>query len=396
MRDYKASYKILKSSLEEKGISVSKVEKKLKAFKIETPSWGYSDSGTRFATFKQKGAAKSVREKIQDAAEVHKITGICPSIALHIPWDMTDNWNALLEYSLSLGIKPGAINPNLFQDPDYKLGSLCHPDRKVRKKAINHILECIDIAKTLKSKDISLWLGDGTNYPGQDDIRERKHRLEDSLKEIYLNLPDDMRILIEYKFFEPAFYNTDIPDWGTAYNLCLKLGNRAMVLVDLGHHALGTNIEQIVAYLLDEGKLGGFHFNNKKYADDDLTVGSLNPYEFFLIFNELVSAEEDGIKADIAYMIDQCHNLKPKIEEMIQSVENIQKTYAKALIVDRKSLKKFQQDEDIIRAEKIITEAFETDITPLLFKVREEMEVPLYPLNFFRGSGYLEKIQKQR
>jgi L-rhamnose isomerase/sugar isomerase len=396
MRDYKASYKILKSSLEEKGISVSKVEKKLKAFKIETPSWGYSDSGTRFATFKQKGAAKSVREKIQDAAEVHKITGICPSIALHIPWDMTDNWNALLEYSLSLGIKPGAINPNLFQDPDYKLGSLCHPDRKVRKKAINHILECIDIAKTLKSKDISLWLGDGTNYPGQDDIRERKHRLEDSIKEIYLNLPDDMRILIEYKFFEPAFYNTDIPDWGTAYNLCLKLGNRAMVLVDLGHHALGTNIEQIVAYLLDEGKLGGFHFNNKKYADDDLTVGSLNPYEFFLIFNELVSAEEDGIKADIAYMIDQCHNLKPKIEEMIQSVENIQKTYAKALIVDRKSLKKFQQDEDIIRAEKIITEAFETDITPLLFKVREEMEVPLNPLNFFRGSGYLEKIQKQR
>ena len=396
MRDYKTGYKILKSSLEEKGINVSKVEKKLKALNIETPSWGYSDSGTRFATFKQKGAAKSVKEKIQDAAEVHKVTGICPSVALHIPWDITDNWNALLEYSLSLGIKPGAINPNLFQDPDYKLGSLCNPDKKVRKKAINHVLECIDIAKILKSKDISLWLGDGTNYPGQDDIRERKHRLEDSLKKVYDNLQDDMRILIEYKFFEPAFYNTDIPDWGTAYNLCLKLGNRAMVLVDLGHHALGANIEQIVAYLLDEGKLGGFHFNNKKYADDDLTVGSINPYEFFLIFNELVSAEEDGIKADIAYMIDQCHNLKPKIEEMIQSVENIQKTYAKALIVDRKSLRKFQQDEDIIRAEKIITEAFETDITPLLFKVREEMEVPLNPLDFFRESGYLEKIQKQR
>jgi len=396
MRDYKTSYKILKSSLEEKGVNVSKVEKKLKALKIETPSWGYSDSGTRFATFKQIGAAKSVKEKIQDAAEVHKVTGICPSIALHIPWDITDNWNALLEYSLSLGIKPGAINPNLFQDQDYKLGSLCNLNIKVRKKAINHVLECIGIAKTLKSKDISLWLGDGTNYPGQDDIRERKHRLEDSLKEIYNNLADDMRILIEYKFFEPAFYNTDIPDWGTAHNLCLKLGNRAMVLVDLGHHALGTNIEQIVAYLLDEGKLGGFHFNNKKYADDDLTVGSINPYEFFLIFNELVSAEEDGIKADIAYMIDQCHNLKPKIEEMIQSVENIQKTYAKALIVDRKSLRKFQQDEDIIMAEKVLTEAFEADITPLLFKVREEMGLPLDPLEFFRGSGYLEKIQKQR
>jgi len=396
MKEYKISYKLLKSSLEEKEINVSKIEEKLKALKIETPSWGYSDSGTRFATFKQKGAAKSVKEKIQDAAEVHKVTGICPSIALHIPWDITDNWHALLEYSLSLGIKPGAINPNLFQDPDYKLGSLCNPDKKVRKKAINHVLECIDIARTLKSKDISLWLGDGTNYPGQDDIRERKHRLEDSLKEIYHNLSDDMRILIEYKFFEPAFYNTDIPDWGTAYNLCLKLGNRAMVLVDLGHHALGTNIEQTVAYLLDEEKLGGFHFNNKKYADDDLTVGSVNPYEFFLIFNELVSAEEDGIKANIAYMIDQCHNLKPKIEEMIQSVENIHKTYAKALIVDRKSLRKFQQDEDIIMAEKIITEAFETDITPLLFKVREEMGVPLNALEFFRESGYLEKIQRQR
>lgn len=396
MRDYKTSYKILKSSLEEKGIDVNKVEKKLKTLKIETPSWGYTDSGTRFAIFKQKGAARNIKEKIQDAAEVHKLTGVCPSIALHIPWDITDNWNALLEYSLSLGIRPGAINPNLFQDPDYKLGSLCNPDRKVRKKAINHVLECIDIAETLKSKDISLWLADGTNHPGQDDMRERKHRLEDSLKEIYKNLKDDMRILIEYKFFEPAFYNTEIADWGMAYNLCIKLGNRAMVLVDLGHHPLGVNIEQIVAYLLDEGKLGGFHFNNKKYADDDLTVGSINPYEFFLIFNELVSAEEDGIKANIAYMIDQCHNLKPKIEEMIQSVENIQKTYAKALIVDRKSLGKFQQDEDIIMAEKVLVEAFETDITPLLYKVREERGVPLNPLELFRESGYLEKIQRQR
>jgi len=396
MRDYKESYRILKSSLEEKGMSVSKVEKKLKTLKIETPSWGYSDSGTRFAIFKQKGAAKSVKEKIQDAAEVHKITGICPSIALHIPWDMTDNWHALLKYSLSLGISPGAINPNLFQDQDYKLGSLCNPDKKVRGKAINHVLECIDIAKTLKSKDISLWLGDGTNYPGQDDIRERKQRLEEGLKEIYKNLDKDMRILIEYKFFEPSFYHTDIPDWGTAHNLCLKLGSRAMVLVDLGHHALGTNIEQIVAYLLDEEKLGGFHFNNKKYADDDLTVGSINPYEFFLIFNELVSAENNGIKANVAYMIDQCHNLKPKIEEMIQSVENIHRIYAKALIVDRKSLKRYQQENDIVMAEKMLTEAFETDVTPLLLKTREEMNVPLKPLEFFRESGYLEKIQSQR
>lgn len=395
MRDYKISYNILKSSLEEKGIDVNKVEKRLKTLKIETPSWGYADSGTRFAIFKQKNAAKKVKEKIQDAAEVHKLTGICPSIALHIPWDITDDWDALLEYSLSLGIRPGAVNPNLFQDPDYKLGSLCHPDEKVRKKAINHVLECIDIAKTLKSKDISLWLADGTNYPGQDDMRERKHRLEESLKEIYKNLEKDMRILIEYKFFEPAFYHTDIADWGMTYNLCTKLGDKAMVLVDLGHHPLGTNIEQIVAYLLDEEKLGGFHFNNKKYADDDLTVGSINPYEFFLIFNELVSAKDNGIKSNIAYMIDQCHNLKPKIEEMIQSVENIQKTYAKALIVDRESLKNYQQKNDIVMAEKMLNEAFETDVMPLLFKVREEMGLPLYPLEFFRNSGYINKLKRE-
>lgn len=395
MRDYKISYNILKSSLEEKGIDVNKVEKRLKTLKIETPSWGYADSGTRFAIFKQKNAAKKVKEKIQDAAEVHKLTGICPSIALHIPWDITDDWDALLEYSLSLGIRPGAVNPNLFQDPDYKLGSLCHPDEKVRKKAINHVLECIDIAKTLKSKDISLWLADGTNYPGQDDMRERKHRLEESLKEIYKNLEKDMRLLIEYKFFEPAFYHTDIADWGMAYNLCTKLGDQAMVLVDLGHHPLGTNIEQIVAYLLDEEKLGGFHFNNKKYADDDLTVGSINPYEFFLIFNELVSAKDNGIKANIAYMIDQCHNLKPKIEEMIQSVENIQKTYTKALIVDRESLKNYQQKNDIVMAEKILNEAFETDVMPLLFKVREEMGLPLDPLEFFRNSGYINKLKRE-
>ena len=395
MRDYKISYNILKSSLEEKGIDVNKAEKRLKTLKIETPSWGYADSGTRFAIFKQKNAAKKVKEKIQDAAEVHKLTGICPSIALHIPWDITDDWDALLEYSLSLGIRPGAVNPNLFQDPDYKLGSLCHPDEKVRKKAINHVLECIDIAKILKSKDISLWLADGTNYPGQDDMRERKHRLEESLKEIYKNLEKDMRLLIEYKFFEPAFYHTDIADWGMAYNLCTKLGDQAMVLVDLGHHPLGTNIEQIVAYLLDEEKLGGFHFNNKKYADDDLTVGSINPYEFFLIFNELVSAKDNGIKSNIAYMIDQCHNLKPKIEEMIQSVENIQKTYAKALIVDRESLKNYQQKNDIVMAEKMLNEAFETDVMPLLFKVREEMGLPLYPLEFFRNSGYINKLKRE-
>jgi len=395
-KTYEKDYEILKDKLIEKGIDIKKIEGKLKNFKVETPSWGYQDSGTRFAVFKQKGSARNIKEKLQDAAMVHKLTGICPTVALHIPWDMTDNWDELLNYALSLGIRPGAINPNLFQDDDYKLGSLCHPDKKVREKAINHILECIEIAKKLGSRDISLWLADGTNHPGQDDFRKRKQRLEEGLKEVYSRLESNMRLLIEYKFFEPAFYHTDIPDWGTAFNLCIKLGERAMVLIDLGHHPLGTNIEQIVANLLDEGKLGGFHFNNKKYADDDLTTGSINPYELFLIFNELISAEEDGLKVDIAYMIDESINLKPKIEGMIQSVDNIFRIYAKALIVDRKSLRKYQEEKDIVMAENILLSAFETDVNPMIYKVREEMGVPLDPLKAFRESGYMEKIIKER
>ncbi|ACI19345.1 L-rhamnose isomerase [Dictyoglomus thermophilum] len=396
MKDYEKRYEILRKMLEEEGIEVDEVEKKLKSFKVETPSWGYGNSGTRFYVFKQKGAARNVKEKLQDAAMVHKLTGICPTVALHIPWDMYDDWDELLRYAESLGVRPGAINPNLFQDDDYKFGSLTHPDKRVREKAIKHILDCIEIAKKLGSRDISLWLADGTNHPGQDDFRLRKHRLEESLKEVYSHLEPNMRLLIEYKFFEPAFYHTDISDWGTAIILSKKLGDKAYVLVDLGHHPLGTNIEQIVAILLDEGKLGGFHFNNKKYADDDLTTGSINPYELFLIFNELVSAEQDGLKMDIAYMIDESHNLKNKIEEMIQSVENIFRTYAKALIVNRKVLRKYQEEQDIVMAENTLVKAFETDVMPLIYKVREEMGVPLDPLKAFRESGYMEKVIKER
>lgn len=396
MKDYEKRYEILRDMLEEEGIDVDDVEKKLKSFKVETPSWGYGDSGTRFYVFKQKGAARNVKEKLQDAAIVHKLTGICPTVALHIPWDMYDDWDELLRYAESLGVRPGAINPNLFQDDDYKFGSLTHPDKRVREKAIRHILDCIEIAKKLGSMDISLWLADGTNHPGQDDFRLRKHRLEESLKEVYSHLEPNMRLLIEYKFFEPAFYHTDIPDWGTAIILSKKLGDKAYVLVDLGHHPLGTNIEQIVAILLDEGKLGGFHFNNKKYADDDLTTGSINPYELFLIFSELVSAEQDGLKMNIAYMIDESHNLKNKIEEMIQSVENIFRTYAKALIVNRKVLRKYQEEQDIVMAENTLVKAFETDVMPLIYKVREEMGVPLDPLKAFRESGYMEKVIKER
>lgn len=371
------------------------IKEKLKNQKIETPSWGYGDSGTRFKVFHQAGAARNVYEKIDDAAQVHKYTGVTLSVALHIPWDMVDDWKELKEYVGDKGLKIGAINPNLFQEEEYKLGSLTHPDADIRKKALDHMYECIEIMKQTGSKFLSLWLADGTNYPGQGDFRARKHRLEETLKEVYQELEDDMKLLIEYKFFEPAFYSTDIGDWGMATFLAKKLGEKAKTLVDLGHHPLGTNIEQIVAYLIDEDKLGGFHFNNKKYADDDLTVGSINPYELFLIYNELVAGGADT-DPDVAYMIDQSHNIKPKIEAMIQSVINIQEAYAKALLVDREALKEAQLKGDVVLAEEILLSAYRTDVRPLLESVREEMGLDPDPLKAYRDSGYAEKIAQER
>lgn len=378
-----------------KKTEIEMIKKRLKNQKIETPSWGYGDSGTRFKVFHQEGAAREVYEKIADAAQVHKYTGITPSVALHIPWDQVDDWLELKEYTEDKGLKIGAINPNLFQEEEYKLGSLTHPDEQIRKKALDHILECIEIMRKTGSKFLSLWLADGTNYPGQDDFKARKHRLEDALQKVYQAMDDDMTLLIEYKFFEPGFYHTDIGDWGMATLLAKKLGPQAKTLVDLGHHPLGTNIEQIVAYLIDEDKLGGFHFNNKKYADDDLTVGSINPYELFLIYNELVAGEEEK-EMNVAYMIDQSHNIKPKIEAMIQSVMNIQEAYAKALLVDRESLKEAQQAGDVVMAEEILLDAYRTDVRPLLASIREEMGVPINPLEAYRNSGYASKIAEER
>ncbi len=390
------AYEHFKSSLPD-GIDLQKVRKKLMEQVIETPSWGYADSGTRFKVFHQPGAARTVFEKLEDAAMVHKMTGITPKVALHIPWDKVDDYQKVVDYAQELGLTIGAINPNLFQEPEYKLGSVCHPDPAVRKKAVDHILECVEIMNITGSKVLSLWLADGTNYPGQDDFRERKRRLEDSLQVVYDALGDDQRILIEYKFFEPAFYHTDLADWGIATLIARKLGTKAQTLVDLGHHPLGTNIEHIVAILIDEGKLGGFHFNSKKYADDDLTTGSINPYELFLIYHELVKGEEDfGDELDVAYMIDQSHNVKPKVGAMIQSVEQIQMAYAKALLVDREALRKAQQSGDIIGAEMILRAAYDRDVTPLLASVREEMGVPVNPLEAYRESGYEEKIAKER
>jgi L-rhamnose isomerase/sugar isomerase len=390
-------YQALAEQLARRGIDVEAVKKALKAQKIETPSWGYADSGTRFKVFNQDGAARTLEHKLQDAAVVHKHTGIAPSVAIHIPWDKVDDYSAVTQYAADLGLKLGAVNPNLFQDDVYKLGSLCHPDGSVREMALDHMLECIEIAKTVGSEIISLWLADGTNYPGQDNMRQRRHRLLEALEISYAAMPAPMRLLIEYKFFEPAFYHTDLGDWGMAMMMAQKLGDRAQVLVDLGHHPLGTNIEQIVALLIDEGRLGGFHFNSKKFADDDLTVGSINPYELFLIFNELIDGELDpAVEMDVAYMIDQSHNVKPKIEAMIQSVVNVQEAYARALLIDRAKLAEAQLSGDIVGAEEVLQNAFRTDVRPLLAQVREEMGASPDPLAAYKASGYYQKVSAER
>ncbi|NLV74570.1 MAG: L-rhamnose isomerase [Chloroflexi bacterium] len=397
MADWKVSYKALADRLSARGVDLEAVKKALKAQWIETPSWGYADSGTRFKVFRQAGAARTTVEKLQDAAQVHKYTGVAPSVALHIPWDKVDDYAALNNYAKSLNLKLGAINPNLFQDNNYMLGSLCNPDATIRRQALDHCLECVEIAKTVGSNNISLWLADGTSSPGQDDFRDRKHRLQDTLQELYAAMPEPMRLLIEYKFFEPAFYSTDLGDWGSAILQAQRLGPRAMVLVDLGHHPLGTNIEQIVAFLIDEKRLGGFHFNNKKFADDDLTTGSINPYELFLIYNELVAGAADPAnEMDVAYMIDESINIKPKVASMIQSVVNCQEAYARALVVDRAALKEAQASGNVVKAEETVLDAYRTDVRPLLAAVRDEMGLAPDPLAAYEASGYYQKVCAER
>ena len=397
MAIWQESYRLLAAELGARGLDVEAIKSALKAQRIETPSWGYGDSGTRFAVFAQPGAARTPFEKIADAAQVHKFTGVAPSVALHIPWDKLSDYGELKTYAASLGIKLGAINPNLFQDEIYKLGSVTNPDPAVRRQAVAHMLECVEIAKAVDSDLLSLWLADGTSVPGQDSFRGRMHRLVDSLAQVYIAMPTKMRMLVEYKFFEPAFYQTDLGDWGMSMLVCQKLGTRAQVLVDLGHHPLGTNIEQIVALLLDEGRLGGFHFNAKKYGDDDLTVGSINPYELFLIYNELIDGERDPkVKMDVAYMIDESINLKPKIESMIQSVVNVQTAYAQALLIDRAALAEAQRNGNIVAAEELLLAAYRTDVRPLLAQVRDEMGLAPDPLAAYRASGYYEKVCTDR
>ncbi len=397
-----AAYQVLERQLTDQGIDLVAVRAALRAQRVATPSWGYGDSGTRFKVFDWPGAARTIWEKLADAALVHRLTGIAPTVAIHIPWDRVEDYSLLRARAEGLGLHIGAVNPNLFQADDYRLGSICHPSAQIRRKAIAHILECVQIAGEVDSTLLSLWFADGTNYPGQDDLRDRKHRLTAALAEVYRAMPGAMRMLIEYKFFEPAFYHTDLPDWGWAYAVTLQLGPQAQVLVDTGHHAQGTNIEHIVALLLDEARLGGFHFNNRKYADDDLIVGSINPYEIFLIYHELVSAAYSpsptvaACAQQVAYMIDQSHNIEGKIEAMLVSVENVQTAYAKALIVNRRALREAQTAGDVLGASRLLQHAFLTDVRPLLVTVREELGGAGDPVAAFRAGRYAERLAEER
>jgi L-rhamnose isomerase/sugar isomerase len=387
------AYDVLAELLSNRGVDVASVEGRLRTQRVETPSWGYGNSGTRFKVFPQLGVPRDPFEKLADAAEVHRLTGVCPSVAIHIPWDRVNDYGELARYAGSLNMRIGAVNPNLFQEEDYRLGSVCNPDEAVRRRATEHLIECVEIGRGLGSDTLSLWFADGTNYAGQDSFVERRHRMLECLSETYEAMPESMRMLLEYKPFEPAFYHTDLSDWGAALTMCQKLGQRAEVLVDLGHHLQGANIEHIVAILLDEGRLGGFHFNNRKYADDDLIVGSVNPFELFLIYVELVGSEE---RTRIDYMIDQAHNIEPRIESMILSVMNLQDAYAKALLVDRAKLDGARRSGDVLLAHRLLLEAYNTDVRPLCAKVREDLGASADPISAFRESGYLEKVVDER
>ncbi|HLU71366.1 MAG TPA: L-rhamnose isomerase [Nonomuraea sp.] len=370
------------------------IKEQLRRQRIETPSWAYGNSGTRFKVFAQRGVPRDPYEKIADAAQVHAFTGVAPTVALHIPWDKVDDYEDLARHAAELGVGIGAINSNVFQDDDYKLGSVTHPDPKVRAKALAHLLECVDIMDATGSDTLKLWFSDGTNYPGQDDVRERQDRLAEALAAVYERLGDEQRFLLEYKLFEPAFYMTDVPDWGTAYAHCLKLGPKAQVVVDTGHHAPGTNIEFIVAFLLREEKLGGFDFNSRFYADDDLMVGAADPFQLFRIMYEVIRG--GGYTERTAFMLDQCHNIEPKIAGQIRSVMNVQEATAKALLVDREALAAAQRAGDVLGANAVLMDAYNTDVRPLLAELREEMGLEPDPMAAYAKSGYFETIAAER
>jgi L-rhamnose isomerase/sugar isomerase len=372
------------------------VKDALKNHQIELPSWAFGNSGTRFKVFGQPGVPRTPYEKASDAAQVHAYTGVAPSMAVHIPWDKVDDYEALAVHAKNNGIRIGTVNSNVFQDDDYKLGSVCNPDPRVRKKALAHLLECVDIMDATGSRDLKLWFADGTNYPGQDDISARQDRLAEALAAVYGRLGPGQRMLLEYKLFEPSFYTTDVPDWGTSLLHCQALGPRAMVVVDTGHHAPGVNIEFIVALLLKAGRLGGFDFNSRFYADDDLMVGAADPFQLFRITHEVVKAGALAPAAGVAYMLDQCHNIEPKIPAQIRSVMNVQEATAKALLVDAGALGEAQRAGDVLGANAVLMDAYNTDVRPLLAGLREELGLAPDPVSAYLASGYGEKIISER
>ena len=370
----------------------------LDEFRIELPSWGFSNTGTRFGKFVQAAAATTVEEKFSDAAQVHALTGASPTVALHVLWDLpggTSDVPAIQALEKKYGVKAGSINPNLFQDQQYKYGSIANPSAEIRQLALAHLLDCVDIGRALGSRDLSLWIADGSNYPGTQSIRNRIGWMEEVLSKTHAALSDDQRMLVEYKPFEPCFYHTDIADWGMALELARRAGPKAKVLVDTGHHYQGTNIEQIVAWLLHLGALGGFHFNDRKYADDDLTLGSIDPYQVFRIFHEILNTSPSE-RTNIAFMIDQSHNLKGKVEAMIQTVVTAQELYAKAALVDRERLAQLQQGCALVEAEECFRGAFWQDVRPIVREWRQARGLPADPLKALAESGYMEKITQER
>ncbi|MDQ1735139.1 MAG: L-rhamnose isomerase / sugar isomerase [Pseudonocardiales bacterium] len=375
--------------------NVEAVKAVLSQQNIELPSWAFGNSGTRFKVFRQPGVPRDPFEKIDDAAQVHAYTGAAPSVALHIPWDKVDDYSMLVNHAKERGVRLGTINANVFQDDDFRLGSVTNPDPAVRAKALAHLIECVDVMDETGSRDLKLWFSDGTNYPGQDNIRARQDRLAEALQAVYERLGDDQRLILEYKLFEPSFYTMDVPDWGTSFAHCLQLGPKALVCVDTGHHAPGTNIEFIVAFLIRAGRLGAFDFNSRFYADDDLMVGAADPFQLYRILYEVA----DGaslIDRDIAFMLDQCHNIEPKIPGQIRSVMNVQEASAKVLLVDHDALAAAQAAGDVLGANAVLMDAYNTDVRPLLAELRIDRGLDPDPMAAYAGSGYAEKIAADR
>ncbi|GAA5190799.1 L-rhamnose isomerase [Rugosimonospora acidiphila] len=372
------------------------VKAALASQRIELPSWAFGNSGTRFKVFAQAGVPRDPFEKIADAAQVHRYTGVAPTVSLHIPWDLVDDYHKLASHAESLGVRIGVINSNTFQDNDYMLGSVTHADPAVRRKAVDHLFACVDVMDATGSPDLKLWFADGTNYPGQDDFRARQDRLAESLSKVYDRLGDGQRMLLEYKLFEPAFYHTDVPDWGTSFAHCVALGEKAKVVVDTGHHAPGTNIEFIVAMLLRAGKLGAFDFNSRFYADDDLMVGSADPFQLFRIMHEVVRGGGLSASSGVNFMLDQCHNIEPKIPAQIRSVMNVQEATAKALLVDWPALSAAQQAGDVLGANAVLMDAYNTDVRPLLVELRQEQGLDPDPMAAYARTDYATKIVNER